>query len=129
MLIRKWGDFMNERIKQLRRDQALTQREFGEKLGMKQNTIATWEMGRGRPSSRAVRTMCRQFHVREAWLRDGEGEMYLTRSGEEQLAELFERARTQPESFCYRALVSLSRLSDAEWAALEKIFAFSDQKQ
>ncbi len=113
---------MNERIKRLRRDQGLTQREFGERLGMKQNTIATWEMGRGHPSVRAVKAMCRQFHVREAWLRDGEGEMYLTRSGDAQLAELFERARSQPDSFCYRTLVSLSRLSDAEWAALEKLF-------
>lgn len=44
---------------------------------MKANTIATYEMGRATPSDPAVNNICKEFHVSEAWLRTGSGEMFL----------------------------------------------------
>lgn len=67
----------NTRIRKLRKALDLTQREFGERIGMKANTIATYEMGRATPSDPAVNNICKEFHVSEAWLRTGEGEMFL----------------------------------------------------
>lgn len=67
---------MNERIKELRKVLRLTQEEFAEKIGVKRNTVATYEMGRSVPSDAAIALICREFRVREAWLRTGSGEMF-----------------------------------------------------
>ena len=40
---------MNERLKKLRKTLDLTQRAFGERIGVKGNTIAQYEIGRNQP--------------------------------------------------------------------------------
>ena len=67
---------MDKRLKKLRKELDLTQSAFAERIGMKQNTIATYEMGRSIPSDQAIRSMCREFGVNEEWLRNGTGEMF-----------------------------------------------------
>lgn len=66
----------NTRIRKLRKALDLTQREFGERIGIKANTVTMIEKGRG-TSEQTIQAICREFHVSEAWLRTGEGEMFL----------------------------------------------------
>ena len=67
---------MNERIKKLRKSLDLTQREFGERIGVKGNTIAQYELGRNEPIDAVISLICREFGVSENWLRNGTGEMF-----------------------------------------------------
>ena len=67
---------MHERIKKLRKTLDLTQKEFGERIGVKPNTIATYEIGRNVPIDAVISLICREFGVSEEWLRTGEGEMF-----------------------------------------------------
>ena len=67
---------MNDRIKKLRKTLDLTQQEFAEKLGIKRNTIAQYEIGRNIPIDAVIKSICREFGVSEKWLRDGSGEMF-----------------------------------------------------
>ena len=67
---------MHERIKKLRKTLDLTQQEFAEKLGIKRNTIAQYEIGRNIPIDAVIKSICREFGVSEEWLRDGIGEMF-----------------------------------------------------
>ena len=67
---------MNERIKKLRKYLDLTQKEFGERIGIKGNTIANYELGRNEPIDAVVSLICREFNVSEEWLRNGAGEMF-----------------------------------------------------
>lgn len=66
---------MKERIKKIRKDEGLTQKEFAKRLGIKQNTVATYEMGRIGVSDNVIRSICREFGINEEWLRYGTGEM------------------------------------------------------
>ena len=68
---------MNERIKKLRKVLDLTQQEFADKIGVKRNTIATYEIGRNVPLDAVIVLICREFNVSETWLRTGEGDMFL----------------------------------------------------
>ena len=68
---------MNDRIKKLRKTLGLTQREFGERTGIKPNTVATYEIGRNQPIDAVISLICREFNVNETWLRTGEGEMFV----------------------------------------------------
>lgn len=67
---------MKERIKKLRKHLDLTQEEFGKRIGVKRNTIATYEMGRNEPIDSVITLLCREYGVREDWLRTGAGEMF-----------------------------------------------------
>ena len=59
---------MNTRIREIRQALAINQSEFGEKIGLKQNAVSLMEQN--------IIAICTQFHVNEAWLRTGEGEMF-----------------------------------------------------
>ena len=76
---------MKDRIKQLRNTLGLTQEKFAERLGVKRNTIATYEIGRNEPIDAVISLMCREFNVNETWLRNGEGEMFKERSPSEEV--------------------------------------------
>lgn len=53
----------------------MTQQEFADQIGVKRNTIATYEIGRNQPLDAVITLICREFHINEAWLRSGVGEM------------------------------------------------------
>ena len=67
---------MKDRIKELRKSLGLTQQEFGDRLGVKRNTIASYETGVNTPIDSIFISICREFSVNETWLRTGEGEMF-----------------------------------------------------
>ena len=75
------------RTKELRKALGLTQQEFADRLGIKRATVSKYDIDATDPSDAVISLICREFHVREAWLRDGEGEML------EQLTEDEDRAR------------------------------------
>lgn len=77
---------MNERIRFLRNQLGLSQSEFGARIHVSQNYIWMIEKGSREPSDRTISDICREFGVSLAWLQDGEGEMYVQRSQNEQLA-------------------------------------------
>lgn len=67
---------MNERIRKLRKTLELTQKEFANRIGIKQNTVATYEIGRSEPIDAVIALICREFNVNEEWLRTGIGTMF-----------------------------------------------------
>lgn len=67
---------MKNRIKALRKDLGLTQEKFAERLNIKRNTLANYEIGRNEPIDAVVSLICREFNVNEDWLRTGQGDMY-----------------------------------------------------
>ena len=67
---------MKERIKMLRHMFDLSQQGFADRLGVKRGAIANYEVGRNDPVDSIVSLICREFNVREEWLRTGEGEVF-----------------------------------------------------
>lgn len=68
---------MNERIKKLRKALDLTQQELADRIGIKRNSYANYETGRNTPIDAIIISICREFNVNEAWLRTGEGNMFI----------------------------------------------------
>lgn len=116
---------MTERIKEIRRAVGCTQQEFADRLGLKRNTIATYEIGKAVPSDRTISDICREFRVSEVWLRTGEGEMFLRQTEAEQLAEITTRMELDQDdpfiSMITSAVKSYYRLSETEKAAISKL--------
>ncbi len=71
---------MKERIRQLRKELGLNQTDFGERIGVKQGSVAGYESGARTPIDAVITSICREFDVNEDWLRNGNGEMFKERS-------------------------------------------------
>lgn len=99
---------IGERIKQVRKSKDLTQQKFADSLGMKQNTVATYEMGRTNPSDPAIKSICREFGVNEEWLRTGVGEMFVPASDSPLDALADEKKLSQNERLLLERFLNLS---------------------
>lgn len=76
---------MKDRLKLLRKELGLTQEKFAERLNIKRNTLANYEIGRNEPIDAVISLICREFNVNEKWLRTGEGEMFKERSPSDEI--------------------------------------------
>lgn len=71
----KGGGNLKERIKKLRNHLGLTQQKFADRLGLKRQTIAAYEIGNIEPSDSTQLLICKEFGINEDWLRKGTGPM------------------------------------------------------
>lgn len=113
---------MNERISLIRKEAGLTQEEFGARVGgLSRNYIWMIEKGDRTPSDRTISDICREFNVNEEWLRTGEGEMFVQKTRDEELAAFFGDVLSEDSDFKRRLLSVLSRLNEDEWVLLEQM--------
>lgn len=80
---------VGERIKIARQAIGITQQVFADRLGLKRNTIATYEIGCTMPSDRTISDICQKFRVSEQWIRTGEGDMFVEGTQREKLESFF----------------------------------------
>ena len=116
---------VGSRIKELRNSLDLTQQKFADRLGIQRGIIGKYEVDVSAPSDAVISLICREFNVREAWLRDGTGEMLESKPRAEELGELVRKLLSdRPESFRSRLITSLLRFepSSPEWQVLENIY-------
>lgn len=113
---------MNKRIKMVRDSQNLTQDAFGKRIGSARNTIANYENGNRVPSNAVVKSICKEYGVNEVWLRTGKEEMFIPITREQEIAKLtMQCLEDEPDSFRNRLVSVLTRLTEDEWAVLEKV--------
>lgn len=113
---------MDARIKELRKALGLTQQKFADAIGVRQNTVAQYEMGRNPPNDTVITLICREFNVSEEWLRTGEGEMFKPKSRNEELFEFATKvAEGQPGSIQSQLLAVMARLTDEQWEVLAQV--------
>ena len=116
---------VGSRIKELRNSLDLTQQKFADRLGIQRGIIGKYEVDVSAPSDAVISLICREFNVREAWLRDGTGEMLEVKPRAEELGELVRKLLAdRPESFRSRLITSLLRFepNSPEWQILENIY-------
>ncbi len=113
---------MNERIKKIRKNLDLTQHEFAEKIGLKQNSIALIESGKRNISDRSILSICREFKVNEIWLRTGDGDMFEELSQSEKLADFFGQIASGDDGRGLKILMqALANLGPEYWEQADKM--------
>ena len=77
---------LHERIDALIKALGMKKTEFAKRLNLSQPFVSELCSGRSCPSDRTISDICREFDVNETWLRTGEGEMFIEKSREEEIA-------------------------------------------
>lgn len=67
---------INERIKTLRKDNKLNQKQFAAALGVTQSGVSYMEQSGSTVSDASIKTICSIYNVNEEWLRTGAEPMY-----------------------------------------------------
>lgn len=121
---------IHERLAFLIKDQGLTQSKFADEVHLTQSHVSGLCSGAKNLSDRTISDICRVWNVSEAWLREGEGEMYVKRSANEELAILVNDLMSDAdESFRKRFVTALLELPPDLWSAFEKFVKDLAQKE
>lgn len=111
-----------ERVKTVRKSLGLTLEKFGEKLGVQKNAISAIENGRNSLTDQMIKSICREYGVREEWLRSGEGEPFGAQTRNQEIqAFINDVLAEEDESRRKRFIYALSRLDLSGWEVLEKL--------
>jgi len=68
----------NDRVKAIRQANKMNQKEFADMLGMTQSNVSIMERTGNTVTEQNIKAICTTFNVREEWLREGKGEMFLS---------------------------------------------------
>lgn len=113
---------MGERIKELRKSLKMTQQEFADRLNIQRGSIASYETGRISPSNATISLICKELNVSEDWLRNGEGDMYIPITRDEEIASFIGSVQADvDDTFKKRFISALAKLSTEEWKAIEHL--------
>lgn len=77
---------INDRINILIESLGIKKAEFADRLHLSPAFVTLLCSGKRAPSDRTILDICREFSVSQAWLVDGEGEMFVSRSRNEEIA-------------------------------------------
>lgn len=113
---------MNERIKEIREYYSLSQKEFGERIELKQNSVAVVERGKRNLSERSINLICKEFSINKTWLLTGEGDMFKGLTPSEEIESFLSTlAIAGDENFKKRLILYLAQMKDSDWQALEHV--------
>ena len=107
---------MINRIKSVREALNLSQREFGEKLGVSRDVISNIEYGRVQPKQLFLQHLCQTYKVNEHWLSTGEGEMFVEgpREGDifDEALSIFKLLRPEFQDYALEQIKKLAELQE-----------------
>lgn len=113
---------MGERLRIVRESLGYTQTEFAERLKLTRNFISLVETGQRILSDRSINDVCREFNVREQWLRTGEGEMFQPKTRKQEIADFMGKVlNSEPDDLRSRLVEALAQLDESDWVTLAKI--------
>lgn len=112
---------IGERISIVIKRSGLTKTKFAEQLHLSQQFISSLCSDAKQPSDRTIADICREFNVSEAWLRDGVGEMFITRTMNQELALMFNELLSETDESCRkRFIAAMLDLSPEFWQEAER---------
>ncbi len=114
---------MNERLKALRKRLGYTQQEMADRLGIKRNTFANYEIGRNKPIDAVITLICKEFGVNEVWLRTGEGgeeNMFTKVSDDDHFSLSMGKLSATDNKLLQNALITLSELDPEKLKIIEE---------
>lgn len=115
---------MKDRIKKVRKALKLSQADFGQKVGVKGNTIGNYELGLRAPSDAVIFSICREFGVSEEWLRTGAGgddAMFIKVSKDEEMDFILGQISGSQDDTIKRFIRAYWNLEENEKAVIRKL--------
>lgn len=108
-----------ERIREVRKALGLTLEKFGEKIGMKKNSVSQLENGKNSVTEQVVKAICREYNVDYMWLTTGDGEMFI--DTDDDFIERIDRIMAGEDEARKSLFKFMLELSDEDITALDRL--------
>lgn len=108
-----------ERIREVRKTLGLTLEKFGEKIGMKKNSVSQLENGKNSVTEQVVKAICREYNVDYMWLTTGDGEMFI--DTDDDFIERIDRIMAGEDEARKNLFKFMLELSGEDIAALDRL--------
>lgn len=108
-----------ERIREVRKALGLTLEKFGEKIGMKKNSVSQLENGKNSVTEQVVKAICREYNVDYMWLTTGDGEMFI--DTDDDFIERIDRIMAGEDEARKSLFKFMLELSGEDIAALDRL--------
>ena len=109
---------MGSRIKMVRESLQMSQREFGERLGVSRDVISNLEYERVQPKELLIRHTCDLYNVNRTWMDSGEGPMFCQEPKYNKMAEealsIFQSLRPEFQDYALEQIRQLARLQERQ---------------
>lgn len=110
---------MKDRIREIRKDNKLTQAEFGGRIGVRANTITNYESGLRTPADAIILSICKEFGINEEWLKTGTGKKYKQKN--DLFSEILSDLEDSDDEFIKELIMVYMELDEDSKKALKKI--------
>lgn len=113
---------INERFRQAREKLKLSQEEFASRANRTRSEIKNIEYGKTTPKEEVIAGVCKAHDISSNWLRTGEGEMFVPKDKEREIAEFLADVASDRENSVRRQLIRImARLPEDTWETIEQI--------
>lgn len=114
---------VGERIRWLRKSEnvSLTLEKFSARLGITRAGLSNIENGNRALTDQMLLAICREFNVREEWLRDGIGEPFVEKSRWDQIVGYLDRLSDMSENVRKRFADALDAMEEEDWKIIREI--------
>lgn len=111
---------MKDRIKMVRQELGLSQKDFGDRLGLVKSAISRIENGVVSPSKQTLKFICREFNVDYVWLTEGDGKPF--REDEKAIHEMIDLIMAGATPTEKQAFHDLAGLDAKYWVIIRDFF-------
>lgn len=105
---------IGERIKKLRKELGLSMEAFGNKIKMTNSNISKMEKDLRIVTDRTITMICAEFNVNEEWLRNGEGDMFVEQTIDEEFAEILAEATLKGNNNIKELMIMANKLNEQQ---------------
>ncbi len=104
-----------KRIKEVRSLLKMSQKEFGDKLGVSRNVIANIEYNRVEPQRIFLQHLCNTFSVNPDWLKTGDGDIFLSNNKNlSEVVQAFESLNPHLQEYAIKQIKLLLELQEKQ---------------
>ena len=111
---------ISNRIKQLRKELGLSQKAFGDKLGVSRDVINNIDNGRVEPTELIIKVICREFNASYEWLKNGSGDMWLS-SDDESIGAIVDEIMDGENETAKAIFKAFAKFDDRDWLTIQKV--------
>lgn len=114
---------VGDRIRRLRKDILnKTQKDFGEKIGLKPNSVSDIESGKNNLTEQTANAICREFGANRDWILTGTGEPTIKRTRRQEIGAFANEVMDLPDKNIKKRLIeALVKLDERDWETIAKI--------
>lgn len=112
---------INDRIRIFITNNGLKNIDVAHALNVNPSFISHLISGKRNASDRTIADICRVYHVREEWLREGKGEMFVKKTREEEIGAFLGDVISGDNAFKQAFVATLAELNDDGWKLLQEV--------